>query len=72
MGFLDWLHRRHREPDGQGDCPKLLIEDAEKRRQEAYARWPAVLDAAAQVDAQGRRNHFGETVDELYRRRRYA
>lgn len=55
-------------------CPEELIADAERRRDEAYARWPSVLAAAAAVDKQGKANHFGETVDASYqnRRRRHA
>ena len=70
MGFLDWLHRRHqeRDPDPDGSCPQKLIEEAEKRQREAYARWPLVNSVAARVDEQGRRNHFGETLDSIYRR----
>lgn len=72
MGVLEWLHRRHRRhldscPDGA--CPDELIAEAEKRRREAYERWPIVNAVAARVEDQGRRNHFGETVYETYRRR---
>lgn len=69
MGVLDWLHRRHREPCADGKCPEEAIAEAEKRRREAYERWPLVNAVAARVDDQGRRNHFGETVDQIYRRR---
>lgn len=69
MGFLEWLHRRNREPTQDADaCPQKLIDEAEKRRQEAHARWPVVNAVAARVDDQGRRNHFGETLDSIYRR----
>lgn len=70
MGVLDWLHRRHREPTGETPrCPQEVLEEAEQRRREAYARWPLVNAVAARVDDQGRRNHFGETVDRIYRRK---
>lgn len=69
MDVLKWLHRRHREPTEDGACPDELIKEAEQRRREAYARWATVNAIAARVDDQGRRNHFGETVYESYRRR---
>lgn len=70
MGFLEWLHRRNREPTEEPDrCPERLIEEAEQRRREAHERWAVVQAVAARVDDQGRRNHFGETVDQIYRRR---
>ena len=70
MGVLDWLHRRHRrrDPDADGACPERLIDEAEKRQREAYERWAVVNAVTAKVDEQGRRNHFGETLDSIYRR----
>lgn len=69
MGVLKWLQKRHREPTDDGVCPEKMIKEAEQRRREAYARWAVVNAVAARVDDQGRRNHFGETVYETYRRR---
>lgn len=72
MRVLEWLHRRNSDPQDMSEsaCPEELIAEAERRRREAYARWPAVNAAAAAVDAQGKRNHFGETVDASYQNRR--
>lgn len=56
-------------PPRADDCPKQRLEEAEQRRGEAYRRWPAVEALAARLDDERRRNHFGETIDTIYRRR---
>ena len=70
MGVFSWLHKRQRKTsEDEVKCPDELIQEAEERRREAHARWSTVNDVIARVHDQGRRNNFGETVYESYRRR---
>lgn len=71
MRFPGWLHRRAvvPPPPDAGGCPLELVAEAESRRREAYARRPAVEALASRLDEEHRRNHFGETIDTIYRRR---
>ncbi|WP_443652049.1 DUF7620 family protein [Dietzia aurantiaca] len=71
MRLPQWLRRRGKlpPPPPAGGCPRQRLAEAEQRRGEAYRRWPAVEALAARLDNEHHRNHFGETIDTIYRRR---
>ena len=71
MGLRDWLSRRAHlpAPPREDDCPRERLRQVEKRRRDAYRRGPAVDALATRLDEKRRQNHFGETIDAIYRRR---
>ena len=46
-----------------------MVADSQRKHAAALRRRSVVDDLTARVDDQARRNHFGETVDAIYRRR---
>lgn len=70
MSFLDRLCRRVRpEPPVDEATVTELVADAQAQHRRALQRRSTVDALTSRVDAKARRNHFGETVDQIYRRR---
>ena len=46
-----------------------MVADSQQKHAAALRRRPLVDELTSRVDDQARRNHFGETVDAIYRRR---
>lgn len=71
MKLTAWLGHWRGVPSPPVDPDKAeeLLRSAIERREEAYQRAPGVEALASRLDEHRRRNHFGENIDAIYRRR---